>query len=1012
MAAPVVSDLGYLHKKFKKVAATFSAVSVVEQPFDEVTVPESSAPPADDLSKREGIDSNSSSSPASSSSKPALKGGRYVCPYCQHACAKPSVLEKHIRAHTNERPFPCVPCGFAFKTKSNLYKHCKSRTHVLKLEESGGTSGTIDPAEIVSDDTSDDNAVLEDSDEGEPITSGFLQPDPAIVSDNSNNTADVAENLSATSAEKFKTPYKPKFHNLKTSDDVPDVNPDGAATSTEARRNPSPGFLHERISQIISKNQAIVETLDPIWPRRYVRQSSRDKESNASTKGSSSSSRSETSPSARKVPNRERSCSLSVISNNVSSCDKPPPLITTQFLPSTELRVLQEAEENQRKRCYSEGPAMTESLLRHSVRNLLNHPPPTKLPRTDTSVINSQNPEGSIIKDILLKSRGLLPSDSSCAKEVADSNRNSSSSFSVSALLNHSSPRVKSNELPPHSFSHSSTVGIASGLSIIPTDDANGERPSKRLKISPPASESSSRDSSDSTSRLVEPKAIQVSTIAYGCREEVLHRSHLKTSLPLFGGEVEIHDGHQRTVLRIDPVGYNNPVDSGTRKTDTFDLCRTTTHVSQTLTPTVPKTNLTNSGGGIVQIQHQPVVSTWPKNIAICSPSSSLENPSVSSSLSDSIKSVIIQPQQTSPSSVPFIPGIPGPYSSSGWCPSATAFTTVRSTATTTTCSMVNMAYCTASSTSGVPLITVYPPVDPSKPTPQVDEDNNVADCQQSSSATADDSSLAAKFLRPNSLSLQPGTFNLKKTNMAGLDPKSGLPNLLCVSGPGVTLISPETPRPRKLIRQLYLNGHAYTYLGLKCSTRVYFCCLSRAQPMYVLQQCYPKLSMYSQWKTREPAGLDASSPVQTMLMYDSRQRTTSSTTAHSAENSRMILTHSSYWTNRDRPTSAHLKLEGIAEREVAAQAASGDTFQVKTTTNDTTPSSQSEGDAAGSDPSKSTSQQQQQSLGAPLQAPKRVRIFAGGFKSTEEYTYVRGRGRGRYVCEECGIRCKKPSML
>jgi human immunodeficiency virus type I enhancer-binding protein len=43
---------------------------------------------------------------------------------------------------------------------------------------------------------------------------------------------------------------------------------------------------------------------------------------------------------------------------------------------------------------------------------------------------------------------------------------------------------------------------------------------------------------------------------------------------------------------------------------------------------------------------------------------------------------------------------------------------------------------------------------------------------------------------------------------------------------------------------------------------------------------------------------------------------------------------------------------------------------------------------------------------------PKRVKIFAGGFESNEEYTYVRGRGRGKYVCEECGIRCKKPSML
>lgn len=70
---------------------------------------------------------------------------------------------------------------------------------------------------------------------------------------------------------------------------------------------------------------------------------------------------------------------------------------------------------------------------------------------------------------------------------------------------------------------------------------------------------------------------------------------------------------------------------------------------------------------------------------------------------------------------------------------------------------------------------------------------------------------------------------------------------------------------------------------------------------------------------------------------------------------------------------------------------------------------------------------------------PRRVKIFDGGYgfsgddlvifflrvrlcseclfytrryKSNEEYVYVRGRGRGKYICEECGIRCKKPSML
>ncbi|XP_072304498.1 transcription factor HIVEP3 [Eucyclogobius newberryi] len=60
------------------------------------------------------------------------KPGKYVCTYCGRACAKPSVLQKHIRSHTGERPYPCPPCGFSFKTKSNLYKHRKSHTHRVK----------------------------------------------------------------------------------------------------------------------------------------------------------------------------------------------------------------------------------------------------------------------------------------------------------------------------------------------------------------------------------------------------------------------------------------------------------------------------------------------------------------------------------------------------------------------------------------------------------------------------------------------------------------------------------------------------------------------------------------------------------------------------------------------------------------------------------------------------------------------------------------------------------------
>lgn len=85
-----------------------------------------------------GIPSHSSqegqegvSSPRKGEKKPQ-KPGKYVCTFCGRPCAKPSVLQKHIRSHTGERPYPCVPCGFSFKTKSNLYKHRKSHAHRIK----------------------------------------------------------------------------------------------------------------------------------------------------------------------------------------------------------------------------------------------------------------------------------------------------------------------------------------------------------------------------------------------------------------------------------------------------------------------------------------------------------------------------------------------------------------------------------------------------------------------------------------------------------------------------------------------------------------------------------------------------------------------------------------------------------------------------------------------------------------------------------------------------------------
>ena len=115
-----------------------------------------------------------SPAPASSPSTPVVgrkrkhpaKPGKYVCNYCGRGCAKPSVLEKHIRAHTGERPYPCKPCGFAFKTKSNLYKHCKSRAHHMKVAGTPGIEPMGTPGQFSSVDDDDDEISIDSESAG------------------------------------------------------------------------------------------------------------------------------------------------------------------------------------------------------------------------------------------------------------------------------------------------------------------------------------------------------------------------------------------------------------------------------------------------------------------------------------------------------------------------------------------------------------------------------------------------------------------------------------------------------------------------------------------------------------------------------------------------------------------------------------------------------------------------------------------------------------------------------
>lgn len=217
---------------------------------------------------------------------------------------------------------------------------------------------------------------------------------------------------------------------------------------------------------------------------------------------------------------------------------------------------------------------------------------------------------------------------------------------------------------------------------------------------------------------------------------------------------------------------------------------------------------------------------------------------------------------------------------------------------------------------------------------------------------------LKPSFLRPTSLSLKPGTFTPKQHH--GITPTANT----------LPLISPETPRPSKSCVQLYLNGHAYTYLGLKSSTKPFYCTVNKPQPTYIQNQ--HKLSMYSNWQIyngNNPNILDLS-PYAAMSLYDSRQRPNKFSIAEDKkEIAKLVDMQTVKLTVAIAPTNYQIQQVTIKDEQ--------------------SPGSQNTIPAA------------------PVSSASVI-----GFESNEEYTYIRGRGRGKYICQECGIRCKKPSML
>ncbi|KAM4539036.1 transcription factor HIVEP3 isoform 2-T4 [Odontesthes bonariensis] len=132
----------------------------------------------------QAISETQEDNPKQKRERKAQRPGKYVCTYCGRPCAKPSVLQKHIRSHTGERPYPCAPCGFSFKTKSNLYKHRKSHTHRVKAGLALGEPKSLE------------EQVTESEDETRPLSSA------SALTDRQSSVTSMKSTLSETEGAK------------------------------------------------------------------------------------------------------------------------------------------------------------------------------------------------------------------------------------------------------------------------------------------------------------------------------------------------------------------------------------------------------------------------------------------------------------------------------------------------------------------------------------------------------------------------------------------------------------------------------------------------------------------------------------------------------------------------------------------------------------------------------------------------------------------------------------------
>ncbi|KAF5269848.1 hypothetical protein FQR65_LT05894 [Abscondita terminalis] len=890
-------------------------------------------------------------------------GGKYICSYCNLACSKPSVLQKHIRAHTNERPYPCVSCGFSFKTRSNLYKHCRSRTHANRVMGN--------KAQEINNEAESDSQNKLELDQNNSVE--------LMNEENISRNQEVNENSNFNNNERLDVkmkPYKPRFHNSKAffdtilRDNQKNIE-DQKVPETVQNKPSNSELLSIHINEVINKNNAIVNSNESYLIRKrsidssclengFVNHQTILEERNDEPLNLTNKSRKRCMSEVME-PTMHKSLIKELLLKNLYADSMQCPHCKMIFQTVTELELhkmrsckgyTKSGAKYNRSSSVNVASILTKNKNAFdSIAYLQNSTFPLKSPGPflgNTRLVESDKSKSFSFDDSFTKFQSNLPSPNLLKSNI---------SYSLSPLHFEND---KSKKAPVKLFGGEVKISqTSSGTKSFKIDSKDGDRYVSDQFL----------DNGMSENRVVKSSLQSGGTVLqnksdYNNKQEVLRSSsdvirlydnrELSPSLDIVNLDknkfsFNPNQNHHYNESNSDMISSDNiDLTTSYKYTNIMDFSQKAVNL---LAPNLKQPNLTIPGvpmpvSSKLTLPHSPIL-TQPEvlpnlkhhTMGQKQPRLYPKKDAVEQHSTLHIPNTICNPVSlfVDGKVVRYVPGMPGPFGAE--MPLNVAYgnrPVIRPT---------NVAIVKSPEPNHHP----KPLQDTTTPEPNIHSESEKRNLRVDvkndkekpivksplpktdikSPIASMSETIPKRFARPNTLALKPSISTQKQHH--GLTPTMF----------NQILISPDTPRVAKKYMQHFLHGNYFSYLGLKSSTKSVYCTLNKTQPFYVPH--FKKLSMYSEWRQQDIKGDKLY-----VSAYDSNQRLHKYVTAGKANAD--LVVHSSYKFSSD-----------LANKR--------------------------------DDQFKSNS-------------------ILGGYESNEDYTYVRGRGRGRYVCDQCGIRCKKPSML